>query len=480
MLKHPRKERQVKMAESPSQEELSFWDLNPSKPKNQPIPGTLSASFRPLAARMRPQALDDFIGQHKILAPGRPLRLWLESNRIPSLIFWGPPGCGKTSLAHLIAQHSQAQFEPLSAVLSGVKELKEAVARAKQRQQLHQTKTILFLDEIHRFNKAQQDALLPHVEEGSITLIGATTENPSFEVNAALLSRCKVIRLESLSVEELVQVLRNALNTPERGLQGKLSLSEEALHWIAEYANGDARQALTLLENITFSSKTPISEPLTPVQIQNLLQEMLEKRPIFYDKKGEEHYNVISAFIKSLRGSDPQAGLYYLARMLEAGEDPKFIVRRLVIFASEDIGNADPQGLVVAVAAQQAVDFVGLPEARINLAQAVTYLALAPKSNASYRGIESALEEVRKSGALPVPFHLRNPVTGLMKADGYGKGYQYAHNSPSGMVKQVHLPDALRGRKFYQPKEIAFEKTLKSRLEDLEKLNTQPERENAP
>jgi putative ATPase len=422
----------------------------------------------PLAHRMRPRRLDDFIGQEKVLGPGKPLRHWIETDRVPSLVLWGPPGCGKTTLAKIIAERTQSNFESLSAVLSGVKDIKEAVERAKQARRMSRRKTIVFTDEIHRFNKSQQDALLPHVEDGTITLIGATTENPSFELNRALLSRVRVIRLEGLTPEVLERIIDRALTDPERGLGGYMKLSPEARRWLAETGEGDARRVLTALETVSlYVRPEQLARALTLDEVKEALESSMERQPIPYDKGGEEHYNVISAFIKSLRDSDPHAGLYYLARMLEGGEDPLFIARRLVIFASEDVGNADPRGLQVALAVKDAVDFVGMPEARINLAQAVTYLAVAPKSNASYAGIGAALEEVRKSGALPVPLHLRNAVTGLMKAEGYGQGYRYAHDQEGQRARQTHLPDALVGRRFYEPKEIGLEKQIKERLEQL-------------
>jgi putative ATPase len=427
---------------------------------------TSSPISGPLAYRMRPQVLDDFVGQEGVLGLGKPLRHWIETDRVPSLILWGPPGCGKTTLSQIIAQRTQSRFESLSAVLSGVKDIKEAIERARQTRQLNQRKTILFVDEIHRFNKSQQDALLPHVENGTVTLIGATTENPSFELNSALLSRTRVIRLERLGEEALSKVIEKALKEPERGLGGFIQLAPEAIRWIAETSEGDARRALTSLETISLyvGSENRVAI-MSCEQAKQALESALERQPIPYDKAGEEHYNVISGFIKSIRDSDPHAGLYYLARMLEGGEDPLFIARRLVIFASEDVGNADPRGLQIAIAAKEAVDFVGMPEARINLAQAVTYLACAPKSNASYMGIEEALAEVRATGALPVPLHLRNAVTSLMKKEGYGKGYRYVHSERQGRVCQKHLPDAVEGRRFYKPKESGYERQLKERLE---------------
>lgn len=426
----------------------------------------------PLAHRMRPKTLDDFTGQEKVLGPGKPLRQWIEADRVPSLVLWGPPGCGKTTLSKIIAAKTRSRFESLSAVLSGVKDIKEAVERARGSKRMNGAKTILFVDEIHRFNKSQQDALLPHVEDGTVTLIGATTENPSFELNSALLSRARVIRLEHLSAEAIAQVLRRALADPVNGLGGFLKLSDEAIEWLAATHDGDARKSLTALESVALYTSTGIENAdgeaeLGVEQVKAALESALERQPIPYDKNGEEHYNVVSAFIKSIRDSDPHAGLYYLARMLEGGEDPLFIVRRLVILASEDVGNADPRALQVAIAVKDAVDFVGMPEARINLAQAVTYLAMAPKSNASYVGINEAISEIRKSGALPVPMHLRNAVTGLMKKEGYGSGYKYAHNDRESRAKQTHLPESLLGTRYYEPKDSGLEKQIKEKLDRL-------------
>ena len=421
----------------------------------------------PLAYRMRPERLDDFAGQEKVLGPGKPLRRWIETDRVPSLVFWGPPGCGKTTLGKIIAQQTQSNFESLSAVLSGVKDIKEVVERARQSQLLSRRKTILFVDEIHRFNRSQQDALLPHVEDGTVTLIGATTENPSFELNSALLSRARVIRLEQLSFEALRAVLERALADPERGLGGFLKLAPDALDWLASTSEGDARRALTSLENVALYAGQASSQALDSSAVQAALESALVRQPLPYDKAGDEHYNVISAFIKSLRDSDPHAGLYYLARMLEGGEDPLFIARRLVILASEDVGNADPRALQIALAVKDAVDFVGMPEARISLAQAVTYLAVAPKSNASYTGINAAIAEVNASGALAVPLHLRNAPTGLMKSEGYGKGYRYAHAEHAQRARQTHLPEALLGRRFYEPKDVGLERQIKERLDVL-------------
>lgn len=418
----------------------------------------------PLAFRMRPETLDDFIGQEKILGLGKPLRKWIETDRVPSLVFWGPPGCGKTTLAKIIAAKTKSRFESLSAVLSGVKDIKEAVERAKLAARTNRARTILFVDEIHRFNKSQQDALLPHVEDGTVTLIGATTENPSFELNRALLSRARVMRLENHSSDAIARIIHRALIDQERGLGGVLRLSEEAIQWLSETNEGDARRALTALESVALFAGGSERE-LSLEDTKAALESALERQPIPYDKSGDEHYAVISAFIKSIRSGDPHAGLYYLARMIEGGEDPMFIARRLVILASEDVGNADPRALQIALNAKEAVEFIGMPEGRINLAQAVTYLALAPKSNAAYMGIEEALAEVRNSGALPVPMHLRSAPNAFMKAQGFGQGYQYAHEATAQRVKQIHLPEKLIGKRYYLPKEVGLEIQLKEKLD---------------
>ncbi len=411
----------------------------------------------PLAERIRPQSLNEMVGQGHLIGEGKLLRRLIETDQITSLIFWGPPGTGKTTLAQVIANSTRSRFVFFSAVLQGVKEVREIVARAREERALHGRRTLLFVDEIHRFNKAQQDAFLPYVEKGDIILIGATTENPSFEVNAALLSRSRVLVLQPLEPADVRTLLLRALAEP-RGLGGKsLSVADEAIDFLAEQAHGDARVALTTLE---LAAAACVDGHITLEQAQ----EALQKKALLYDKGAEEHYNVISAFIKSLRGSDADAALYWLARMIEAGEDPLFIVRRLVIFAAEDVGNADPRALQLAVAAQQAVHFVGMPEGRIPLAQTVTYLATAPKSNASYRGIDLALAEVRQSGALPVPLHIRNAPTRLMRELDYGKGYRYAHDYPEGFARQEHLPEKLQGRKFYQPTQRGYEKTISERL----------------
>jgi len=424
---------------------------------------------RPLAYRLRPRSLEEFSGQERVLGPGKPLRQWIEADRVPSLILWGPPGCGKTTLARIISEKTRSQFVTLSAVLSGVKDIREAVEKARESRKYRGTKTILFVDEIHRFNQGQQDALLPHVEEGTVTLIGATTENPSFELNRALLSRTRVIRLERHDARSLGALIRRALSDSERGLAGILALEDLAIDWIAETSEGDARRALTALETIALFGGISGDRALTLEEAQAALESALERQPLPHDKRGDEHHAVVSAFIKSIRDSDPHAGLYYLARLIEAGEDPIFIARRLVILASEDLGNADPRGLQLAVAAKDAVEFIGMPEGRIPLAQVVTYLAAAPKSNAAYVGIGEALEEVRKSGALPVPMHLRNAFTALLKAEGFGAGYRYAHDEKDGRARQTHLPESLLGSRFYRPKPVGLEKQILEKLERLER-----------
>ncbi|GIW44893.1 MAG: ATPase AAA [Candidatus Binatia bacterium] len=415
----------------------------------------------PLAERMRPRSLEEFVGQQHLLGRGHLLSELLYTGKLPSLIFWGPPGCGKTTLALLLSQHVRADFVQFSAVLSGVKELRAIIDRARENQRLYGRQTVLFVDEIHRFNKAQQDAFLPYVEDGTLTLIGATTENPSFEIIAPLLSRCRVLVLEPLSIADIEILLRRALADPERGLGGRhLEIEPEALRFIAEQAQGDARVAYNVLE-----SAAELAGVRGRARIDlALAEEAAQHRALLYDKAGEEHYNVISAFIKSLRGSDPDAAVYWMMRMLEAGEDPLFIARRMVIFAAEDIGNADPRALLIAVAAKDAVHFVGLPEGRIPLAQAATYLATAPKSNAAYRAMLAATADVRAHGPLPVPLHLRNAPTQLMRDLGYGKNYEYAHDFPEHFTDQPHLPDLLRERTYYEPSDQGEEKRIGERL----------------
>ena len=411
----------------------------------------------PLAERMRPTTLDELVGQEHLTAPGRLLRRAVEGGALPSLILWGPPGTGKTTLAQLLARSTKAAFVGMSAVSVGVKDIREAVAQAEERAKLHAQRTVLFLDEIHRFNKGQQDALLPHVERGTLTLLGATTENPSFEVNSALLSRTRVVTLRPLEEEELVGLLNRALASP-RGLGGKVAADDEALTFLARSAGGDARRALTTLEVAASGG-----ERLTVA----VAEEALQRKVLLYDKAGDEHYAVISAFIKSLRGSDPDAALYWMTRMLEAGEDPRFVLRRMVIFASEDVGNADPQALQVAVAALQAYELVGLPEGTLPLTQAVTYLSLAPKSNAVIAAFGKAKEAVEEHGSLPVPVHLRQASTPLMRKMGHGKDYRYPHDFPGHWVAQQYLPDALVGTRFYQPSDSGAEEQLRRRLAEL-------------
>jgi putative ATPase len=404
----------------------------------------------PLADRLRPRRFEDFVGQEEIVGQDRPLRKAIEADRLTSVIFWGPPGCGKTTLAYLIAQHTKSHFVPFSAVTGGIPELREIIKLAEHRKAMSQ-RTILFVDEIHRFNKAQQDAFLPHVERGTIILVGATTENPSFEVISPLLSRSLVVVLRSLSDEALAQILDRALADGERGLGArKVILTDEARRRLVGYANGDARALLTALEFV--AEQVPAGSDGRRVIDDKTLEAALLNKALRYDKSGEEHYNLISAFIKSLRDSDPDGALYWLARMLEGGENPRFIARRMVIFASEDVGNADPIALVVANAVAQAVEFVGLPEAQINLAQGTTYLASSPKDNASYVGLLEALQDAKELGNLGVPLHLRNAVTSLMRNLGYGKGYRYVHNEPSARTEQQHLPDSLKDKRYYRPK----------------------------
>jgi len=420
------------------------------------------SSPAPLADRMRPRTLDEVVGQDHLLAPGKSLRLAIERDQVPSIIFWGPPGVGKTTLALLIARTTGAVFKSYSAVTSGIKELKEVLVQAGELLKYQRRRTLLFIDEIHRFNKAQQDAFLPAVEHGIITLIGATTENPSFEVNAALLSRCRVFVLNSLTAEHLLSILKKVLAEPERGL-GDLGLSagEEALRHLAERSYGDARSALNALELAALLARQSQSSEISLA----LAEEAMQQKALRYDRAGEEHYNIISALHKSIRGSDPDAALYWLGRMLEAGEDPRFLLRRMTRMAGEDIGLADPQALVMAAAALQAFDLIGLPEGKLALAELAVYLALAPKSNALYAGYHRVESVIREHGDLPVPLHIRNAPTRLMKSLDYGKGYRYAHDYDEHWVADDYLPDTMRNRRFFQPGKLGWEGTLAEQIE---------------
>ncbi|HKF06282.1 MAG TPA: replication-associated recombination protein A [Candidatus Sulfotelmatobacter sp.] len=446
---------------------------------------------RPLADRMRPRTLEEYAGQEHLIGPGKPLRVQIERDDSGSMIFWGPPGTGKTTLAKIIANLTKAEFIEFSAVLAGIKEIKQVMADAERARQ-YGTRTIVFIDEIHRFNKAQQDAFLPHVEKGNIRLIGATTENPSFEINSALLSRCRVYVLQPLSEEQIVTLLRRALADRQRGL-GNLgaNASDDVLRKIASYTSGDARSAYNVLDVAVGLAKPPLlpksgrsgspiasqaseiaPEPSGDQSIEitdEIVRDALQKRILLYDKTGEEHYNLISALHKSVRNSDPDAALYWLGRMLEAGEDPLYIARRVVRMAVEDIGLADPNALALCMAARDAVDFIGMPEGNLALAQAVVYLSVAPKSNALYTAYSSVQADVERTAAEAVPLHLRNAPTGLMKGLGYGRGYQYAHDLESKVAHMECLPDNLCGRVYYQPTNEGIEKRIRERLEEIKR-----------
>ena len=417
----------------------------------------------PLADRIRPRTFEEFVGQEHIVALDRVLRRAIAAQRVPSFILWGPPGSGKTTLARLIAGVTNAHFESVSAVTSGVADLRRTVSEARERQGMYERSTILFVDEIHRFNKAQQDVILPHVEDGTITFIGATTENPSFEVIGPLLSRSRVFTLEALTPQQVETIVQVALTDKERGLgKMKVELEEAALAHLVNIANGDARVALNALETAAYAT-APDQEEHRVINLDTIA-DALQRRSPLYDKAGEGHYDTISAFIKSIRGSSPDGALYWLARMIEAGEDPLFIARRLVVSAAEDIGLAQPEALAVTMAAQQAVHFLGMPEGRIPLAEATVYLATSPKSNSAYAAIEKALQDARKLANDPVPLHLRNAVTGLMRQSGYGRGYKYAHDYEGHFVQQEFLPPSLKGRHYYEPTQEGSEKEIAERL----------------
>lgn len=428
------------------------------------------SEYQPLADRLRPESLNEFFGQQHLLSEGKVLRKLIESDQISSMIFWGPPGVGKTTLARIISKHTQASFVNFSAVTSGIKEIRSLMQQVENNSLLTQ-KTIVFVDEIHRFNKAQQDAFLPFVEKGSIILIGATTENPSFEINSALLSRCRVFVLQALSPQELIDLLKRALNDPRGFKESNIQISDDLLTMIAVFANGDARCALSVLEMVILNSEA--DENGTILVKPEILEQCISKKSLLYDKNGEEHYNLISALHKSMRNSDPDAALYWLARMLEAGEDPLYIARRVTRFASEDIGLADPRALEIAIAAYQACHFIGMPECSVHLSQAVIYMSVSPKSNAVYTAYESAKKDALKQLAEPVPLVIRNAPTRLMKELDYSKGYQYAHDYEDKLTTMQCLPDSLIGREYYNPSEQGVEGKIKARLDQIKKWKAQ-------
>ena len=420
----------------------------------------------PLAGRLRPETLEEFAGQAHLLGKGKLLRQMIDQDQIASMIFWGPPGVGKTTLANIIAKKTHASFINFSAVTSGIKEIKEVMAQAENSRLLGQ-KTVLFVDEIHRFNKAQQDAFLPYVEKGSILLIGATTENPSFEINAALLSRCRVFVLQALSTDDLVSLLQNAIHSPKGYGNTEIGITDELLGAIAVFANGDARSALNTLEMaITNGVVSPGKITVT----REVLEQCISKKSLLYDKNGEEHYNLISALHKSMRNTDPDAAMYWLSRMLEAGEDPLYVARRLIRFASEDVGMADSQALTVAVSAYQACHFIGMPECNVNLAHAVVYLSMAPKSNALYTGYEECRLDAKRMVAQPVPLNLRNAPTQLMAELHYGEGYQYAHDTAEKVARMQCLPDSLKDKEYYRPGVQGAEAAVKEKLEKVKRF----------